>query len=87
MPAPIPVVMLARLAVSRRRQGPSLGRALFRDAALRVVQAADLIGVRGLIVHALSEEAKRFYLRLGLDLSPMDPMMLMVTLADLRDNL
>ncbi|CBS87083.1 GNAT family N-acetyltransferase [Azospirillum lipoferum] len=87
MPDPIPVVVLARLAVSRTRQGQGLGRALFRDAALRVVQAADLIGVRGLIVHALSEEAKGFYLRLGLDTSPMDPMMLMVTLAELRDNL
>ncbi|KAA0583385.1 GNAT family N-acetyltransferase [Azospirillum sp. B21] len=87
MPDPIPVVVLARLAVSRTRQGQGLGRALFRDAALRVVQAADLIGVRGLIVHALSDEAKGFYLRLGLDTSPMDPMMLMVTLADLRDNL
>lgn len=87
MPDPIPVVVLARLAVSRTRQGQGLGRALFRDAALRVVQAADLIGVRGLIVHALSEEAKGFYLRLGLDPSPMDPMMLMVTLADLRDSL
>ncbi|PWC98390.1 GNAT family N-acetyltransferase [Azospirillum sp. TSO5] len=87
MPDPIPVVVLARLAVSRTRQGQGLGRALFRDAALRVVQAADLIGVRGLMVHALSEEAKSFYLRLGLDPSPIDPMMLMVTLADLRENL
>ncbi|MBK1837963.1 GNAT family N-acetyltransferase [Azospirillum sp. YIM B02556] len=87
MPDPIPVVVLARLAVARTWQGHGLGRALFRDAALRVVQAADLIGVRGLIVHALSEEAKGFYLRLGLDPSPMDPMMLMVTLTDLRNNL
>lgn len=87
MPDPIPVVVLARLAVARTWQGQGLGRALFRDAALRVVQAADLIGVRGLIVHALSDEAKGFYLRLGLDPSPMDPMLLMVTLSDLRGSL
>ncbi|MGQ9371718.1 N-acetyltransferase family protein [Azospirillum sp. ST 5-10] len=84
MPDPIPVVVLARLAVARSEQGQGLGRALFRDAALRVMQAADLIGVRGLIVHALSEPARAFYLGLGLDPSPFDPMTLMVTVADLR---
>lgn len=84
MPDPVPVVVLCRLAVATSHQGRGLGRALFRDAALRIIHAADAIGIRGLVVHALSEAAKEFYLRLGLDESPLDPMTLMVTVADLR---
>jgi hypothetical protein len=57
---------------------------LFQDAARRVINAADTIGIRGLLVHALSEEAKMFYLRLGLDESPIEPMTLMSTVANLR---
>jgi GNAT superfamily N-acetyltransferase len=85
MPEPIPVAVLARLALRADHQGRGLGRALFRDAVLRVLNAAEAIGIRGLLVHALSEEAKAFYLRLGLEPSPLDPLTLMVTLADLRD--
>ncbi len=84
MPDPIPVVMLARLAVDSAYQGRGLGRALFRDSARRVVNAADAIGIRGVVVHAISEQAKAFYLALGFDPSPRDPMTLMVTLPDLR---
>ena len=84
MPNPIPVVVLARLAVGQTYQGRGLGRALFRDSAQRVVNAADVIGIRGVVVHALSEEAKAFYLALGFDPSPNDLMTLMVTLQDLR---
>jgi len=84
MPDPIPVVVLARLAIARTHRGQGLGRALFQDAARRVMHAADTIGIRALLVHALSEDAKTFYLRLGLDPSPLDPMTLMVTLADLQ---
>lgn len=87
MPNPIPVVILARLAIDSSYQGRGLGRALFRDAALRVVQAADTIGIRGIIVHAISEEAKDFYLALGFNLSPLEPMTLMITLNDLRDSI
>lgn len=87
MPDPIPVVVLARLAVVRLYQGRGLGRALFQDAVERIVHAADSIGVRGMVVHALSEEARAFYLALGLDPSPLDPMTLMATLADLRAGL
>lgn len=50
----------------------------------RVAQAADAIGIRGIVVHALSEEAKKFYLALGFDASPREPMTLMVTLPDIR---
>lgn len=84
MPNPIPVAVLARLAVDRACQGRGIGRALFRDAALRVAHAADAIGIRGIVVHAISEEAKNFYLALGFDPSPREPMTLMVTLSDLR---
>jgi GNAT superfamily N-acetyltransferase len=84
MPDPIPVVVLGRLAVARSHQGQGLGRALFRDAGLRVVYAAETIGIRGLLVHALDEDAKAFYLRLGLEVSPLEPMTLMTTVADLR---
>ncbi len=84
MPNPIPVAVLARLAVDSEMHGKGLGRALFRDAARRVAQAAEAIGIRGIVVHAISEEAKRFYLALGFDASPSEPMTLMVTLADIR---
>lgn len=84
MPDPIPVVVLGRLAVARTHQRHGLGRALFRDAGMRVLQAADTIGIRGLLVHAISEEARDFYLRCGLLPSPLDPLILMVTLSELR---
>ena len=84
MPDPIPVVVLGRLAIARSHQKRGLGRALFQDAGRRIVSAADAIGIRGMLVHVLSEEARAFYLRLGLQPSPLDPMTLMVTLADLR---
>lgn len=84
MPDPIPVVVLARLAIARDHQGRGLGRALFQDAARRVIHAAETIGVRGMLVHAISEEAKAFYVRLGLDASPLEPMTLMTTVADLK---
>ncbi|MBX9601602.1 MAG: GNAT family N-acetyltransferase [Bryobacteraceae bacterium] len=87
MPDPIPVAVLARLAVHRERQGKGLGRGLFRDAARRVASAAELIGIRGIIVHAISEEARRFYLSLGFTCSSREPMTLLVTLADIRDVL
>ena len=84
MPDPIPVVVLGRLAVDRSWQGRGLGRALFRDCALRVAHAADTIGIRGIVVYAISEEAKAFYAGLGFDPSPVEPMTLMVTLGDIR---
>lgn len=84
MPDPIPVVVLGRLAIDRAQQGGGLGRALFRDCALRVAHAADTIGIRGIVVHAISEQAKAFYLALGFDASPNEPMTLMVTIADIR---
>ncbi len=84
MPDPIPVVMLGRLAVDQSFQGKGIGRALIRDAGLRVIQAADTIGIRGLMVQAISLEAKQFYERVGFESSPFDPMILMITLTDLK---
>ena len=84
MPNPVPVVVLGRLAVDQNFQGKGMGRALVRDAGYRVLQAADTIGIRCLIVHAISTEARNFYLQLGFELSPLDPLMLMITLANLK---
>lgn len=83
MPDPIPFAVLGRLAIDTAHQGKGVGRAMVRDAGFRLLQAAEVLGIRGLLVHAISEEAKAFYLALGFTLSPLDPMMLMVTLRDL----
>lgn len=85
MPDPIPVVVLGRLAVDRTLHGQGFGRALIRDAGMRVLQAADVIGVRGITVQALSEEARVFYEHLGFEPSPADPQLLVISLADLKD--
>ena len=87
MPDPIPVVVLGRLAVDEANHGRGLGRALVKDAGLRLTNAADIIGMRGLLVHAISEDAKAFYLALGFAPSPLDPMTLMVSMDDLKKAL
>lgn len=87
MPDPIPVITLGRLAVDVGYQKLGLGRDLVQDAGKRVLAAADLIGIRGLIVHAINEDAKSFYLARGLSSSPTNEMTLMVSLADLKASL
>ena len=82
VPDPVPVVVLGRLAVDRAFKSQGLGSALLRDAVLRTLQAADIIGVRAILVHALSEQAKRFYQERGFAPSPMNPMTLMVTISE-----
>jgi GNAT superfamily N-acetyltransferase len=77
---------LARLTIAQSHQGRGIGRTLFQDAARRVLHAAEAIGIRGLLVHALSGDAVAFY-RPGREPSPLDPMTLMVTLTDLRASL
>lgn len=84
MPDPVPVVILGRLAIDATCQGRGIGRALFQDAALRILNAAEAIGVRGVLVHAISADARAFYLAIGFDPSPLDEMTLMITLGDLR---
>jgi GNAT superfamily N-acetyltransferase len=80
-PDPVPVVVLGRLAVDQEFQGRGLGRALLRDAVPRTLQAADIIGVRAILVHSLSERAKRFYEESGFVPSPINPLTLMVTVS------
>jgi len=84
MPDPIPVVVLGRLGVDSSLHGQGLGRSLVRDAALRILQAADVIGIRGMTVQALSDDARVFYEHMGFEPSPLDPNLLMITLADLK---
>lgn len=87
MPDPVPVVVLGRLAVERTYQNRGIGRALAGDAASRVIQAADLIGIRGILVHAISAEASDFYRAVGFEISPIAPLTLMATLADIQATL
>jgi GNAT superfamily N-acetyltransferase len=82
MPDPVPAALLGRLAVDRQWQGRGLGAALLRDAVLRVVGAAETIGVRALFVHAISEEAKAFYEHWGFRASAIEPMTLMITIEE-----
>jgi predicted N-acetyltransferase YhbS len=87
MPDPVPVALLGRLAVDRQWQGRGLGAALLRDAVLRVVGAAGTIGVRALLVHAISADAKAFYERWGFRSSTTDPMTLMITIEEAQKML
>jgi GNAT superfamily N-acetyltransferase len=84
MPDPIPVMVLARLAVDRRAQGIILGGALLRDAVNRAVNVSQNTGVRALLVHALHERAKSFYEHYGFQASPFDPMALMLRLSSAK---
>ena len=84
MPDPVPIAVLGRLAIEGAYQKQGLGRALVQDASKRVLQAADIIGIRGIVLHAISEDAKAFYCALGFEVSPLQPMTLMATLVDLK---
>jgi GNAT superfamily N-acetyltransferase len=81
---PIGVVLLARLAVDQNQQGKGLGKALLFDALSRIAEAADIVGVRAVLVHAIDESARRFYLHFGFEESPIDPYQLLLLLKDLR---
>ena len=80
MPDPLPVMVLARLAVDLRAQGMQLGAGLLRDAVERSLAVAQNAGVRALLVHALHERAKQFYLYFGFQASPVHPLTLMLRL-------
>jgi len=80
---PIPVAILARLAVDARQQGHSLGAALLNDALLRVIRASEQVAVRAVVVHAVDEDAASFYKRFGFRSLRAAPLTLMVTLAEL----
>lgn len=81
---PIPVVLLARLAIARSAQGVGLGAALLADAMRRSVRAADEVGIRAVLVHALDEQAAGFYRRFGFQPLVDDDLTLMARIAELR---
>lgn len=87
MPQPVPAILLGRLGVDQKEAGRGLGSALLRDAIIRTLEAAEVVGVRVLLVHAASEDARNFYLKRGFEPSPTDPMHLMILLKDARASL
>ncbi len=80
MPDPVPVIVLGRLAVDQDYQGRQLGGALLQDALQRTVNVAQNVGVRALLVHALNDHAREFYIHYGFTPSPLNPMTLMLPL-------
>jgi GNAT superfamily N-acetyltransferase len=84
---PVPVMLLARLAVDKNWQKQGVGRALLRDAVLRTLQAAEIAGIRALAVHAKDEQACRYYEQFDFVASPTDPLHLLVLLKDVRGRL
>jgi GNAT superfamily N-acetyltransferase len=81
---PIPVMILARLAVDRRWQNRGVGRGLLKDALKRTAQAADLAGIRALLVHAKDADVRRWYERFNFEPSEIDPLSLFLLLKDLK---
>ena len=82
MPEPVPVMVLGRLAVDKTVHGKGVGAGLLRDAVLRTVQAAEIAGIRAILVYAISDAAKRFYEKFGFIAAPVDPMTVMITVAE-----
>lgn len=81
---PVPIMLLARLGVDLAWQGKGVGAGLLRDAVLRTLQAADIAGIRALVVHAKHDAARSFYERYDFESSPTDPLHLFALLKDLR---
>ena len=84
---PVPIMLLARLAVGVGWQGKGLGAGLLKDAMLRTLQAADIAGIRAFAVHAKDDEAKSFYERFDFSASPSDPYHLFRLIKDIRAGL
>jgi GNAT superfamily N-acetyltransferase len=84
---PIPVILLARLAVDTTEQGRGLGVAMLKDALLRTIQAAEIAGLRAMLVHAKDDSAKRFYEKFGFEPSRIDPYHLFLRLSDILSSL
>lgn len=81
---PVPVMLLARLAVDGKHQGFGLGRALFKDALIRTARAADIAGIRALVVHAKNDAARNWYLQWEFEPSVTDPYHLFLLMKDLK---
>ena len=86
MPNPIPVAVLGRLAVHQDWTGQGIGNGLLKDAILRVVRAAEEIGIRALLCHCIDEAARELYLARGFASSPHDSMTVFLSLADVRNR-
>ena len=86
MPEPIPVIILGRLAIDAQYQGQRLGGALLKDAMLRTLSIAQNVGVRGLLVHSISKQAKQFYLSYGFQVSPVEPMTLLLPVQHIKSH-
>jgi GNAT superfamily N-acetyltransferase len=84
---PVPVMLLARLAVDTNWQQQGVGRALLADAVRRTLQAAEIAGIRALAVHAKDEQARRYYEKFDFVASPSDPLHLVVLLKDIRKQI
>jgi GNAT superfamily N-acetyltransferase len=80
---PVPVILIARLAADHTWQGRGLGAALLLDALRRIIAAADIVGIRAVLVHAKDEAAKRFYLHFDFDPSPADPLRLFLLVKEI----
>jgi predicted N-acetyltransferase YhbS len=81
---PIPVILLARLAVDLREQGRGLGGALLKDAFYRIASAAEIVGARAVLVHAVDEQTKAFYEHFDFEEFPAGALHLMISLKDVR---
>ena len=87
MPDPVPVMILGRLAVDRRWNGQGIGSGMLRDAILKTIEVSEYAGIRALLVHAIDEEARRFYEKWNFQPSQVEPLTLMITLQDARKAL
>ncbi len=83
---PIPVVLLARLAVDLKYQGMGLGKGLLKDSILNIINASEYVGIRAILVHAKNEKALAFYEKYGFELSPVKELMMMLLLKDARKS-
>jgi GNAT superfamily N-acetyltransferase len=81
---PVPIILLTRLAVDRTDQGAGLGKAMLKDALVRIAAAAEIVGVRAILVHAIDAEAAAFYRRFNFEPSPANDLHLMLLMKDLR---
>ena len=84
---PVSVIIIGRLAVDKTRQGCGIGKALVRDALLRIIDAAEIIGGRAVLVHAKDAQAKHFYEKLGFEPSPIDPLHLFLLIKDIKKTI
>lgn len=87
MPNQLPILLLGRLAIDKKYQGQGIGNSLLRDAMLRAIHVSQDAGIFAILIHALSDNAKKWYLSRGFVESPLQPMTLMMTLETIKSIL